>query len=141
MKMQKFEKEYVQRTKIIIEKMPQDFKYEVTLLLNCLNGLISLPTERTPNGDSFSQNCIDKLKEMHVIIKETSEEQTFRTIRNAIAHANIEPENQDAVIHSVILRDKKPKSSQYHTKLRFTVEQLKEYALFVADQHLQRYKD
>lgn len=142
MEMKNFDKEYVQRTKKIIETMPKDYEYEVTLLLNCLNGLVCLPVEKEQDkASAFEKECVDKLREMGVIIKETSDEKTFRTVRNAIAHAHIKPENGDLRIQSLVLIDKYPKVEGYHTKLHFSVEQLKEYALFVADLYLKRYKD
>lgn len=78
---------------------------------------------------------------MDVIIKETDEDKTFRTIKNAVSHMHIEPVNHDQKISGVIIRDKRPGAQEFHTELLFSTEQLKEYALFVADLHLQRYKD
>ena len=48
MEMINFDKEFVERTKVIVlNQCNDDFKYNVTLLLNCMLGLVSLPTERT----------------------------------------------------------------------------------------------
>ncbi len=123
MEMKNFDKEYVQRTKKIIETMPKDYEYEVTLLLNCLNGLICLPIEKEPDkASAFEKECVDKLKELGAIIKETSDEKTFRTVRNAIAHAHVEPKNDDSRIQSLELIDIYPRTArtgECHTKYIF----------------------
>ena len=142
MEIKKFDKEFVERTKRIIEATPQDYNYEVTLLLNCLNGLISLPTERTKNRNpSFKESCVKKLKQMGVISRETNDDKTFRALKNAVSHMYIEPVNQDQKICGVIFKDKLKGAEEFHTELSFSVAELREYALFVANQHLQRYKD
>ena len=52
---------------------------------------------------------------------------------------NIAPQNKDGVIDSIIIKDRQDRRSTVHTELRFTVSQLREFALFVADKHLERY--
>ena len=71
MEMVEFDREFVERTKWIIENT--SCKYEITLLLNCMLALVALPTERTKSkGDADFQNrCVSKLKEMKVIEKES----------------------------------------------------------------------
>ena len=140
MEIQYFDKEFVERTKIIVQtQCKDDFKYDVTLLLNCLLGLVSLPTERTSHNQSlFKQDCVNKLKNMGVIINYTNDDKTFRTVKNALSHMNIQTQNSDGVVETIIIRDRKDKKAPFHTELRFTVMQLKEFALFVADKHLDR---
>ena len=41
-----FNKEFVERTIDILEKCSKNTEYEVTLLLNCLLALVTLPIER-----------------------------------------------------------------------------------------------
>lgn len=136
-----FDKEFVERTKIIVQtQCKDDFEYDVTLLLNCMLGLVSLPTERTnPSQISFKQACVDKLKNMGVIVSDTDNNKTFRTVKNALSHMNIAPQNKDGVVDSIIIKDRQDRSSPVHTELQFTVPQLKEFALFVADKHLERH--
>lgn len=64
MEIKYFDKEFVERTKEIVQtQCKETFEYDVTLLLNCLLGLVSLPTERTLNcGSSFKQDCVNKPK-------------------------------------------------------------------------------
>ena len=103
-------------------------------------GLVSLPTERTkPGQNSFKQECVNKLKNMGVIVNSTDDDKTFRTVKNALSHMNIAPQNKDGVIDSIIIKDRRDRNSQFHTELHFTVPQLKEFELFVADKHLERY--
>ena len=141
MEIKYFDKEFVERTKNIVQtQCKDDFEYDVTLLLNCMLGLVSLPTERTkPGQNPFKQECVNKLKNMGVIVNSTDDVKTFRTVKNALSHMNIAPQNKDGVIDSIIIKDRRDRNSQFHTELHFTVQQLKEFALFVADKHLERY--
>lgn len=140
MEMKNFNKEFVQRTKEIVTTLcHDDFKYDVTLLLNCLLGLVSLPTERTAREvDTFQTDCVKKLKDMGVVMKSTSDEQTFRTVKNALSHMYIEPCNEGGNIEQIILKDRRTRTAPVHTELKFSVENLKEFALYVADKHLNR---
>lgn len=91
MEIKHFDKEFVERTKMIVQtQCRDDFEYDVTLLLNCMLGLVSLPTERTkPGQSSFKQECVNKLKNMGVIVSSTDDDKTFRTVKNALSHMNI----------------------------------------------------
>lgn len=141
MEIKHFDKEFVERTRIIVQtQCKDDFEYDVTLLLNCMLGLVSLPTERTkPSQISFKQECVNKLKKMGVIVSDTDDDKTFRTVKNALSHMNIAPQNKDGVINSIVIKDRRDRKSSVHTALQFTVPQLREFALFVADKHLERY--
>ncbi len=142
MEIKEFDKEFVERTKIIIQTQCNDkYPYDVTLLLNCLMGLVSLPTERTKINDiTFKTLCVNKLKSMGVIMKSTDDNKTFRTVKNAVSHCGVEVINQNGEIDTIVLRDKKGQEGEIHTELHFKVEQLKDFALFVADMHLERIK-
>ncbi len=142
MEMRNFNKEFVERTKSIIQtKCNDDFSYDVTLLLNCLTGLVSLPTERTKSNElSFKTICTNKLNSMGVVIINTDDDKTFRTVKNAVSHMHINVDNKAGKIDTITLFDQTGRGTPIHTKLKFTVEQLKEFALFVADKHLERYK-
>lgn len=143
-----FEKEFVERTKIIIEsELRGDFYYEVTLLINCLLGLVSLPTEMTARKEiEFMEAYIKKLEELGVKVdnieknEDKRRKQIFRTIKNAVSHFNMEVLNKYGDIDRVVFRDREYKDQPYHTELIFDVSQLKEIALFVADKHLERFK-
>lgn len=136
-----FDKEFVERTKRIVETQCNDESdYNVTLLLNCLMGLVSLPTERTTSKDtSFMEACVNKLNCLGVIKESTSDDKTFRTVKNALSHMYVEPKNKDGFIETVVLQDRISRSADAHTELHFKIDQLKSFALFVANKHLERF--
>ncbi len=141
MEMKDFKKDFVLRTKKLITDLCDDeFEYNVTLLLNCLMGLICLPVEETDKKDHiFVPNCVQKLKEMYVLGKNNNDDwQIFRSLKNAMSHMHVEVKSCEGCIRHIGLWDKYPKASENHTELLFTIEQLREYALYVADEHLKR---
>ncbi|MBP0958234.1 MAG: hypothetical protein J5997_12825 [Oscillospiraceae bacterium] len=140
MEYKKFEIDFVKRTIKIINDL---YYYEnnVTLLINCLIGLISYATEHTsPDDVQFISLYIAKLNELGVIHKSTDDKKTFRTIKNALSHMYIESHSQEREITHICFSDKNPHSKKCHTIIEFKIEQLKEFALFVADEHLKRYE-
>lgn len=146
-----FDREFVERTKWIVNNL--SCQYEITLLLNCMLALVALPTERTKGKQGrtvddveFQKSCVNKLKEMGLVGRnktpnETPDDKIFRTVKNALSHMYIEPDNKNQVITHVKICDKIPKEDRYHTELNFSVEQLKEFALYVADLHLARFEN
>ncbi|MEF2768361.1 MAG: HEPN family nuclease [Acutalibacteraceae bacterium] len=140
MEMPRFRRDFVVRTKEILENAGnEDFEYDVTLLINCLQGLICLPIENNKNEKAFSEICVDKLRKLDVIEKECTDDKLYKSVRNAVAHMHIDPHNENGYINKIVLQDKNPdKGREYHTILSFTVPQLKEFALFVADEYLKR---
>ena len=103
--------------------------------------LVALPTEKTSNSQrnkDFKSSIINKLNNMGVIKKTTDEDKLFRTIKNALSHMHIEIKNNKGQISEILFWDKIKDSNEYHTILKFTPRQLKEFALFVADKHLKR---
>lgn len=140
-----FKKEFVERTRDNLEKIScithryEENIFEVTLLINSLIGLISLPTEMTiPNDKEFKSKCVKKLKDLSVIKYYSDDKKLFRALKNAISHMNITVINEHRTIKSIIIKDRNNAYSPYHTELEFPVEKLKEFALFVADLHLGR---
>ena len=141
MQMKDFSKEFVLRTKAIIEskETAKATEYEVTLLLNCLLGLIVVATEATELSETdFIDECVRKLKSMGVILKSENDKKTFRALKNALSHTHIKIGNENGVITKIQFEDKLNGVS--HTKLEFSVKQLEDFALFVANQHLNRKK-
>lgn len=147
MQMKEFDRDFVERTKWIVQNVK--CQYEVTLLLNCMLGLVNLPTERSKNktasndSNDFRDACVQKLNELGVIKKRTDDEKTFRAVRNAVSHLHIDPSDQCQSnrcnsIKKIILSDIENGKSSPHTILEFSIEQLKDFALFVADKHLER---
>ena len=52
----------------------------------------------------------------------------------------IEPHSQEHEISHICFKDKLPNSVKYHTVIEFSVEQLKEFALYIANEYLKRYE-
>ena len=139
MEMGNFDKDFVERTKWIVENI--SCQYEITLLLNCMLALVSLPIEKTETGGNsseFRRKCVEKLSELGVIEENTSPDKIFRAVKNALSHMYIEPVSQNQKITSIKIWDKLPGTERCHTRLNFSVSQLKEFALYVADLHLER---
>ena len=143
MEMKDFNKEFVERTREMVEQLSSGkCKYEMTLLINCMLALVSLPTEETGNtGDdeTFKREIIAELNRLGVVEKYTNDDKLFRTVKNALSHMYIEVENKNGEINEIFFCDKKDRDAHhYHTKLKFNTQQLKEFALFVAEKHLER---
>lgn len=140
MQMKEFDREFVERTKWIIQNV--NCQFEVTLLLNCMLGLVNLPTVRTGKSkNEFQTKCIQKMHDMGVLtddVENIDHDKTFRAVRNAVSHLHICPTSMGDSIEKIILSDMKGENEPPHTQLEFTVDQLREFALFVADKHLER---
>lgn len=140
MEYKSFKKDFVKRTIMIIESA-SNCQYEVTLLVNCLMGLVGLPTEKTSQTDAkFIKTCVTELHRIHAVTKDSGDDQkTFRALRNAVAHMRISMSNEGGKIDSIQFCDTASKAANSHTELSFTVQQLKDYALFVANAYLKRF--
>ena len=75
--MHNFDKDFVKRTKNIIENISKSTEYEVTLLLNCLLALVTLPLEQKKvdkynksdkEAIEFQKKCINKIDELRNIV-------------------------------------------------------------------------
>ena len=142
MEIRNFDKEFVERTKKIIERPSSiDDEYNITLLINCMLALIALPTEKTKCGQKgriFRIDVVNEMKRMNIIEMSTDDEKSFRTIKNALSHMNIEIKNRGGSISEILFWDKYPSGKEYHTILKFNPQQLRAFALFVADKHIER---
>ena len=141
--MKKFDKEFIERTLEILENLSSKTEYEVTLLLNCLLALVTLPIEREKESDlvEFQRICNRKLKELKnpelYIGKKLSRKYFFRNIRNSIAHLYIDPKpnTNGKYIDGVILRNYTD-SGNCNFLISISVENLKKFAVFVAEEYL-----
>ena len=140
MEIKNFDKEFVERTKKIIENSSTiGNEYDITLLINCMLALVVLPVEKTNESNkNFQDEITNKLKEMNVVKKSTNEDSLFRAIKNALSHLHIEIKNKNGIIYKIIFRDKKHNKAECHTMLEFDTNQLKDFVIFVANQHLER---
>ncbi len=166
--MKNFNKEFVERTKDILKRNYRTEKYEVTLLLNCLLGLVSFPIELLKDEENeeakkFQEDCVNKLEELRDKDEEylnPKADLTFRNIRNSIAHVGMEPRFYEKEIEKIIFISKdqlNTKSSnkyniqeckvieennkEYIVTLKFgiSVKALYVFAKYVADEYLKRF--
>ncbi len=156
--MKKFDKDFVKRTLDILEECSQYTEYDVTLLLNCLLALVTLPIEKNKikknniqDADiiKFQNDCVDKMKELENLMdtdnSKNDEKFFFNNIRNAIAHLHIELEESlyNGQIENVILRnalnDKEFHDKKYNLQINISVDNLKIFAKYVANEYLNRF--
>lgn len=133
-------------------------EYEVTLLLNCLLALVTLPIEKnkiqrnqTQNSKviKFQQDCINKIKELKNSNEKfdinNNEKLFFNNIRNAIAHLHIELEESvyKGKIENVILRnainETNFKNEKYTLQINISVSNLKIFSKYVATEYLKNF--
>lgn len=112
MAIERFEKDFVLRTLHILQNY--DGPYGVTLLINCMLGLIVLPKERgynhiaEPDGIRFSDlglNEDDVKCWGNVSVKEQTAARFIRCIRNSVAHIQIESISKEGEITSLCFND------------------------------------
>jgi hypothetical protein len=127
-------KDFVSRTLHILDNY--DGPYGVTLLVNCLLGLIVLPRERgykhisEKNGIHFSDLGI---KESDIICwgkiseQEKSATRFLRSMRNAVAHIKIESITSEGEIESLHFHD------ESGFEAVFTIETVKQMVRQLAD--------
>ena len=138
-----FNIDFVKRTITIIEELSDKTDYEVTLLINCLFGLIVIPTE--VDYDEYGACYKDYEDYCELMIyeysskkpKKTSKRQLVKCMKNALSHLHILTVPKDGKISAVIFKDKLKDDIDYHSKIRFTVENLKEFALVMAKKYLE----
>lgn len=150
---EKFDIQFIERTKKIIN----DYKgtYNITLLLNCLLGLIVLPSEfyRRKLRTFFNTNIYDipEIEELIVGItfnptrrenhQWVNDEQNFRNlikkVRNGVSHQEIQCIDDNGRWDSVIIRDFNAyNNSNLELEVSWTPKQLKTFAVFVADSYI-----
>lgn len=144
--MKNFKRDFVKRTIEILDKNYENTEYEVTLLLNCLLGMVSLPIEDKKSSKDnhvvqFENDCVQKLKQLSIKFQSNdSTDQLFRNIRNSICHMHIEPSAYQGYIENINFRNF---SNGNKGKLTFwviiSVENLREFANYVAKEYLSRF--
>ena len=139
-----FKTDFVKRTIKIWEKLSQETEYEVTLLINCLFGLIVIPTENNKifNDDEKSKEYkkyfIGQLKQYASSWqKDKNNGQLVRCMKNALSHLYIDTEPENGKIKYVKFKDRDGKNAtEFHTEIKFTVDNLKIFARKIADYFL-----
>ncbi len=144
-----FKTDFVKRTIKIWEKLSHETEYEVTLLINCLFGLIIIPTENNKifNDDEKSKEYkkyfIGQLKQYASSWqKEKKDYQLVNCMKNALSHLNIdtEPDPENGKIKFVKFKDKKGrKATEFHTEIKFAIGNLKIFARNIANYFLENH--
>lgn len=151
--MKNFDSDFVKRTIEVLDKCYETTEYEVTLLLNCLLALVSLPIERNKvtkkevqeeKMQNFQNDCVIKLEELRNKKDYINKNKLyfFNNIRNAIAHLHIKVEEgcYKNKIENVILRnyenDEKLKKDECNLQISISVKNLKKFAIYVAEEYL-----
>lgn len=157
--MKRFEIEFAERTKEILEDY--EGKYELSNLLNCTLGLVVLPYERlndnqqafwdteldeVPNLPSFTTHhfepiCSAKKGSVKKLYPKTLRV-LLQKIRDGLAHQNIEPVNGDGAFEGVIIWNLFDRGGlkQRDMKVEFSKNELKSFALFIADAYMKQSK-
>ena len=140
-----FNRDFVIRTRKILEKYSDKEENEVTFLLNCLLALVCLPIEREKNefneeSEIFREICINKLIELKNEKPYTNNDSShfFENIRNAIAHLNVKFIKGENPIKNIILYDINDKGKT-NLKFSITICNLKKFAIYIADEYVERF--
>lgn len=139
--------DFVKRTKLILEQYDsidlsnmQEEKYEITLCMNCLLGLVVLPqqewTNRIPDMNLDKDWFIKKSHITNIVGDQYKIKEIVRHVRNSISHANVTPISKDKGANKKIthLRFKdynRDDELTFHAEI--PVETLKKFALKFAD--------
>ena len=145
--MKNFDKDFVQRTAELLsgDISKKSLEYDVTLQLNCLLAMITLPLERKRDENNsvdlnFKKDCVDYLRNHANIVVGATKQDTYimMDIRDAIAHLNIQVEPDPyGNIEYVILKNEY--NGQNRFECRMTVNALKGFAHHVSQQYLKYY--
>lgn len=141
----KFDRDFIIRTKEILDKYYDNEKNEVTFLLNCLLALVCFPIEQKKDNfdektEIFREKCIKKLEYLKnpkpYINNDASH--FFENIRNSIAHLNIKFMKDENPIKNITLFDIDDKGKT-NFKINISITKLKEFAEYVANEYLETY--
>jgi hypothetical protein len=140
-----YEIEFITRTqKIINDYNKRKSGYKLTLLLNCLVGLIILPDQRMGFGKpplwDIEINQIPLFQTAKINPKWSSNTkhtlaQFLRKLRNGIAHQHINPINRNNHFVGVKIWNVTPQNIT-DCEVEFNRHSLHEFANFIADQYL-----
>lgn len=154
MELNKFEIEFVERTRDFLKEYSGE--YDMSIIINCTLGLIFMPNEKIPkaNSTSFWDTEIDKIPnlpsfQLHIFkpIKRIKKQKIvfypktlkvlLKKIRNGLAHQRIQPINENGKFTGVVIRNyfNQGKYDQ-DLEISFSQQELKDFALFVADEYL-----
>lgn len=151
---QNYHKEFTERTKKLLEKYynleKREEGYEFTFLMNCLLGLVVVIKENDENISKDFQNFLDThigdMTEIptNITLKEDLENETLllkdflRLLRNGIAHQNVEPTKKENIWAGVKFYNlNNGGKGKINFEVVFTQEELRKFALFLANKYLE----
>lgn len=145
--MYEFDKDFVMRTRELLlgDIQRKSVEYDVTLQLNCLLSMVTLPLERKRNENdtvdvAFKKSCIDFLRQNATIElgAQKSDDYLMMDVRDAIAHLHIQVEpDPRGEIQNVVLEN--IYNHKYEFRCRMSVQTLKDFALHVTNEYLRLY--
>lgn len=133
-----FINDFIARTKVLLERN-YDTEYDVTLIINCLLGLLIIPKERNKKviDDSlFSSDLIRRITDC--ISKDTYSDhnmsQIIRHVRNSFAHGSFEPKEktEPKVVGSLVIKDSDIKKG-LKFEMECPIELFKEFVIECAN--------
>lgn len=148
-----FDTHFIERTRKIIDGYKG--AYNITLLLNCLLGLIVLPSEfYKRQARTFFEKEIADIPELNDIIQGitfnptkriggkqwTADKKNLRNlikkVRNGVSHQQIECVDNNGNWDRVLIRDfNMHNNNNLELEVSWTPKQLKQFAIFVADSY------
>lgn len=146
--MKDFNKDFVNRTIKLLKRKDDEKDLEVTLLLNCMLGMVVLPIERYKNDkekviiNNYMIKCVKKLKQLAGQTFKTdpeneSETKIFCNIRNSIAHLNVTMSSYKGQIEKVTLKNYKTGNKRKETlSYTLSIDNLREFAIYIAEEYL-----
>lgn len=143
--MKKFERDFVERTIEILKSNHGKQMYDVTFLLNCLLGMVTVPDEKLKgNGDieviSFKENCANKLKELSKRLVFRGKKSTYALtgIRNAVAHANIttQADSNNEIEFLTFESKDNGGTGNWNMRTKISVDNLRTFAEYVAQEYI-----
>ncbi|MFY0482278.1 HEPN family nuclease [Flavobacterium sp. PLA-1-15] len=148
-----FDVEFITRTKKVISAYKGT--YNITLLLNCLLGLIVLPSEYyNRRAKTFFNTEIANIPELNGLLNNgtfnptkrkkdqwVQDKHTFKNlikkVRNAVSHQQIQCVGNNGKWESVTLQDINSfNQNNIELEVTWTTKELRKFALFVADTYL-----
>jgi hypothetical protein len=155
MEIQKFNIEFVQRTKDILISYKGD--YEFSNLINCTPGLLILPYQiiqdnpssywlkpisqvsNTSNLNIFKFEPIRRVDNNKITYYPKNLKVLLQKIRNGLAHQHIEPINDSGILKSIKIRnyfEYKGGNRIMDLEIQFTEQELRSFSLYIADAYL-----
>lgn len=147
MEYQNFNIDFVKRTIELLESV--ETEYDVTLLINCLFGLIVIPTEykyHRATYEKYAEKCLENIKKYSFRRKCEDEQDLVRCIKNSLSHLNFQVGSDGSKLNMIKFRDKKfykningvyfKNNNGNVTEIEFTVDKLREFAHEMAKYYL-----